>query len=124
MSLKPFVVIVATLPSEGLILQETEGTSSRTAIVFGTEYSHLHCIASGPRFGRVGDTGPTDSEEIVGFTKKARAAYGWLRPNIASAMRTPARRRLWFADGIVVVTLLRRALLENCSRIRIQTETR
>jgi len=48
----------------------------------------------------VGDTGPTDSDETVGFTKKPVQLTA--RADMASAARAPVKRSLWFGDDIVM----------------------
>ena len=97
---KPFVVIVATLPSEGLMLQATDGVVVvlPSLLVPNTVICTVLLVVP---VSMVGDTGPTDSEEIVGFTKKPVQLTA-VAASIASAARAPARRSLWFADGIVV----------------------
>jgi len=95
---KPLVVIVATLPSEGLMLQETDGLVVVLPSLFVANTVICTVLPVVPVW-MVGDTGPTDSEETVGFTKNPVQLMA-VAARMASAVTAPARRSLWFGDDI------------------------
>jgi hypothetical protein len=93
----PLVVIVATLV--GVMPQVTDGLVVVLPSLLVPNTVICTVLPVVPVW-MVGDTGPTESEEIVGFTKKPRQLTA--RARVARAARAPARRSLWFADDIVM----------------------
>ena len=93
----PLVSIVAILPSEGLMLQETEGLVVVLPSLLVPNTVICTVFPVGPVW-MVGDTGPTDKDEIVGFTKNPVQLTA--KANRLSAARAPRRRSVRFGDDI------------------------
>ena len=95
---KPLLVIVATLV--GLMLQETDGLVDVLPSLLVANTVICTVLPVVPVW-MVGDTGPTDSEETVGFTKKPVQLTA-VAARMASAARAPERRSFRFADDMVM----------------------
>ena len=96
---KPLVVIVATLV--GLMLQETDGLVVVLPSLLVPKTVICTVLPVVP-VSRVGETGPTDKEEIVGFTKKPVQLI--VSASATSMANLQASRSFCFVDNIVVET--------------------
>jgi hypothetical protein len=94
---KPEEEIVAVLV--GVILQETEGFVAvlPSLLVANTD---ICTVLSVLPVSMVGDAGPIEIEDMVGFTKKP--VHPTVRAKIRSAAKAPKRRSVCFVDDIVI----------------------